>query len=644
MTQQRRVHPISFRSILIGFLLIPVDALWVAYRGGDGILSLLVPPVVTTFWLVGVNALVRKVKPRWALREGELAVVYAMLAVATGIASEWMYNVTPLIGFHTWFNTPRTNYDEEIVRYLPRSMVITDPKVLYDYYNGRTTLFVWHHILPWVKPMLAWGAIIFIVVFMMLCINSLMREQWTQNERLTFPIAQLPMALTENGGASPVWKNRLLWAGFAFGFVYDIYGGLIVQFPWLPDFRLRKPPFIDSYVNVFFPDRPWSNIGWTPLDIFPFMVALAYFLPLDLAFSSWFFFLFRKAQQIIASAYGYHGPLWQGMFGNPSPPFLTEQSWGAFIALFLISMWNSRHYLKRVWCDILSGKSSSQSPDLIHPRWALAGLVGGFIALAYFASLVKFSIPFLLWYFSMFILLGVIITRIRAELGPPIHEMAHMTTNRFFVDVLGTTYFARREGTILGMLIFMNRLYRSHPMPNQLEGIKLGERSHAINWRFFLALTLAIAGGIAFGFYAYLHRGYRVGGHTRQWLGNETTRIILDWRNNPKTTDWFGVAYIIAGAAFTYFLAQMRYRLAWWPFHPAGYALCMNFGIDYIWFCVFIAWLIKLFMLRYGGHKLYRRFIPMAFGIILGEYSAGAIWSWLAIVFPDKTWYSFSIN
>ena len=96
------------------------------------------------------------------------------------------------------------------------------------------------------------------------------------------------------------------------------------------------------------------------------------------------------------------------------------------------------------------------------------------------------------------------------------------------------------------------------------------------------------------------------------------------------------------GFLFTLMLMAMRMRFLWWPFHPAGYALSINFGIDYIWFCLVIISLVKWLILKYGGLKVHRQAVPFFMGLILGEFAVGSFWSALSIIIQRPT-YTFWI-
>ena len=82
----------------------------------------------------------------------------------------------------------------------------------------------------------------------------------------------------------------------------------------------------------------------------------------------------------------------------------------------------------------------------------------------------------------------------------------------------------------------------------------------------------------------------------------------------------------------------MRTYFLWWPFHPAGYAICTQFGAEYYWSAIMIAWLIKTLVLRYGGYRAYRKTLPLMFGLVLGEYCMGAFWSVLSVILRQHTY------
>ena len=130
-----------------------------------------------------------------------------------------------------------------------------------------------------------------------------------------------------------------------------------------------------------------------------------------------FFFFFRKGQQVIAASYGHS----QGVFGGgwlvPSPPYFSEQSWGAFLGLFLTALWIARGYLREVWRDIWRG--SGQDPTVRSHRWSLAGLAGSIVGLVGIGVAAGFSAPFLILYLALFLAFSVALTRMRAQLGPP---------------------------------------------------------------------------------------------------------------------------------------------------------------------------------------------------------------------------------
>ena len=81
------------------------------------------------------------------------------------------------------------------------------------------------------------------------------------------------------------------------------------------------------------------------------------------------------------------------------------------------------------------------------------------------------------------------------------------------------------------------------------------------------------------------------------------------------------------GAGLMAVLVFMKGRFLWWPFHPIGFAvgfsrLVRNQAI----LSIFIAWLVKTVIMKYGGVKVYRKARFFFLGLILGQYVIAILW------------------
>jgi uncharacterized protein DUF6784 len=68
-----------------------------------------------------------------------------------------------------------------------------------------------------------------------------------------------------------------------------------------------------------------------------------------------------------------------------------------------------------------------------------------------------------------------------------------------------------------------------------------------------------------------------------------------------------------------------RARLVWWPLSPIGLAMASTYAMDRIYFSVFVGWVIKVVIVRFGGLRLYRRAVPFFLGMLLGEGLFGGL-------------------
>ena len=73
-------------------------------------------------------------------------------------------------------------------------------------------------------------------------------------------------------------------------------------------------------------------------------------------------------------------------------------------------------------------------------------------------------------------------------------------------------------------------------------------------------------------------------------------------------------------------LMMARQRFLWWPLHPLGFAVSPGWALDRIWLSIFLAWLIKVVVLKYGGPGLYQKTRPFFLGVVLGQFVVGGLW------------------
>jgi hypothetical protein len=132
--------------------------------------------------------------------------------------------------------------------------------------------------------------------------------------------------------------------------------------------------------------------------------------------------------------------------------------------------------------------------------------------------------------------------------------------------------------------------------------------------------------GIFFGWAFLLEQAHRYGGDRIQWKGWEAFSRLDGWLRQSGTPNVYTIASTLAGFAFTAFLATMRARFAWWPFHPAGFAVSGSWSMALFAPSILAAWLLKAILLRYKGMTSYRPATYFFYGLILGEYVAGMAW------------------
>lgn len=629
--------------IIIGAALIPPNCLWISrtealdYSGFPTCASLFYNVVFSLILLMLLNVLIRRVAPRVAFCRRELLVVYGMVATGSSLVGhDFMEILVPTIPHAKYFASPANRWESLFSPHLPSWLTInTLGEGVSGYQLGRSTLYTAAHLKLWALPVAAWSVFLLATVASMLCINIIVRRQWTEHERLSYPVVQIPILITEGGGSNKLFRNRVFWIGFGLAAGLDLWNGLGQLYPSIPMLNVK----INDLSYIFSGSYPWKAMDRIWLTFYPFVIGLCYFMPTSMSFSSWFFFVFRKAMQVSAAALGYQGSdMWF--------PYVREQAYGAWIALFLVTLWLGRGYLKEVWRSAVTAEGNTHDGGVSY-RGTFAVLGLALLTMTVFLAKAGMTPIIALVYVFLYLLLCGAITRMRAELGPPAHEIALVSTTHMMVLGLGTAILGPQNLTIFSLLWFQNRTYRGLLMPQQAESLKAAHES-GLRMR-TMVTALAIAGfvGVVSAFWAHLHISYSRlyhGGHIGapgSGFAQEHYRTLQSWLTTPVAPDIMGVAAIGVGAATALFLSRMNTLFCGFPFHPAGYALGMAWGLDYVWGPIMISWALKVLILRYWGLKGYRTAMPFFVGLVLGEFVVGGMWSFLRGVLGIQTYTFF---
>jgi len=607
------------RALILGTLLIIISGYWVVGVENRIVYELTdfstYPTVIFVIFLLALlNLFLRRYFKRLTLNSAEMAIVYVMLSIATSLfGHDLVRQLIPMMTNPFWFATPENEWEDLFFRYIPRWLTVDNEYALAEYYKGESNFFTAQNIHAWLTPVLAWTSFIVVFLFGMLCVNLIVRKQWTENEKLSYPIIRLPLELSGN---PKFFKNKMMWIGFGVTLMIELLAGLKYLYPVIPS------PRIKVNIGQYLASKPWNAMQPLHINIYGFAMGLAYFMPLSLSFSLWFFHLFWKFQLAFFSIVGWRsGGGWQ-----------SDQRFGAWIGIGLLALFTSRNHIKDTIVKLVKGDKD-----------------GGLYRFAYFG--VAFSIVFILafWYlagsspwaialyFGIYMTLSIAITRMRAELGPPTHELHNAPPDRMMATVIGTRRFGAANLTNFTLLGWVAYGYRCHPMPHQLEGFKMSERLRMKNSTLIIAMIVAALVGSVASFGSHLGFYYRYPNYAI-W-GRGPFNSLGQWLSNPMVRDVTAINQMSFGFLFTILLMVLSRRYLWWPFHPVGYAVGSGWAIGWMWFSVFLSWLAKKVILAYGGSRAYRGAIPLFLGFILGQFFMGSLWSVIGIIL-NKSMYT----
>ncbi len=634
----RRPGAVTGRALLLGTVgaaAVGLLAPWAIHvlRGSYMALDFSTPAAVgLMFFLVaGPNLLLLRFRRSLALTTAELITIYTMMVVASAIPTMGLTaQVIPISTGAHYYASPENDWGELILPHIPAWLVprgtTVDAPVITHLYEGLPAggRVPWG---AWAQPLAAWIPMLLAVHFVMICMMVLLRRQWVDNERLAYPLAYLPLALAgaDSKGWPAILSRKTFWIGFGIAFVAGSWVGLHNYFPAVPGLQLVQSITVVKGI--------WSLIFRLS---FP-MIGFFYLVSLETSFSLWFFNLLAQAVRAAMTSLGIASTENLSVYGARDPIFKYVGT-GAFLALVASGLWIARGHLSLIWQRV-TGQAGPEvdEKEILSYRVAFWGMLGGLVVIGWWlaaSGLPMLVVPlFLVTAFVFFIGL----TRIVAESGMA-EAVAPAIAPAAVSGWLGWGVLGSQGMTALGLTYIWTSDIRTFVMASACNSLKMTDVITSKHRRLFWGFVLAILAALVASVWLTTTRAYSQGGVTmNSWFFNGAVQAAYKWvgdwsvrQPSPSVAGWF---YTALGAAIYLVLTALRFRSPRWPFHPIGYCIGSVWLMDQLWFTIFLTWLIKGTILRYGGMVSYQNMRPVFLGFICGQFTCNVVWvfiDWLS--------------
>lgn len=560
----------------------------------------------------------------------ELLCVYVIVSVGSALLSSDLLGILiTLMGHPTRFATDSNGWNTLFQGVLPNWLIVSDQAALKGYYEGNSTFFIRSHIMAWLKPSLYWMIFISALFVSFASLSVLLRKQWVEAERLTFPIVQLPIAMTE--APRKFFSDRLMWMGILIAGGITLLNGLHYLYPTIPEIPIKRRDFPVSSTP------PWGMINPIRIAFYFFAITLGFLMPLDLSVSSWLFYFLYLGQRVSSSALGFEP--------STGMPFADDQAAGALIAIGMFAIWGMRKHLVSAFKTAFMGvDKGSDGDEPASYRVAYLGLALSLLVMYVFVRKAGMSIGIAILFIGILTVAALVISRIRCEFGFPVHNLDGFGAQFILPRLIGPENISSTSLGALAVLSWTGRAFRSHPMPHQMEGLRLAGSGRSARRSMFYAILIGGLITIPICFWVYLDRFYQLGAGTARvgpWAlgyGSEAFPRLESWLKNPSqpiTARFGGMAF---GAGIAIVLSIARSRIFGFPLHPLGYAMANSWGMFNLWLPILIGSISKALVLKAGGLKTYRKATMFFFGLMLGEFVVGCSWTILGMILNIRTY------
>ena len=579
------------------------------------------------FYLVLGNILVGLAARRLSLRREELVLIFAMMFVSASLPTFGLVeHLLPMITGVFYYATPENGWVDLIQPLVPGWIAPSEENLILGFYEGlpQGESIPWG---GWMESLSAWLLFLLSLHLVSICLMVVLRKQWIQGERLLYPMMQAPIELVASGPGSgpmsavpPLLKRSLFWIGFALPVVIGSINGLSHYSPYFRGIGLSTG-FTILGVSV-------------PMQVSFSLLGFSYFISQPLGLGIWVFYLLTILERGVFNTLGIASTEKLGWFSNPQAPYLTHQALGAMLMFALFTLWKARIHLRQVVRKAFTGDPDiDDSSEIISYRGAVFAIVGGLAVMTVWLNAA--GIP--LWVVPLFLavafLLFIALSRIVVEAGVALVR-APLIAPDFIMASMGMSRLGGSGLTGLAYCYPWTADIVTFPMASCANNLKLIEETVAGPQRrpFFWAMMGGILVTLLSSFWIVIYLSYSYGGiNLHDWWWRASSEFPLTYLaqmlNSTATTDIWGWMFTFFGAGMMWILMICQLRFVSWPLHPLGLAMGGTvFTSGVMWFNVFLAWLIKGWVLKYGGSAAYMSLRSFFIGMILGAFVVSGTW------------------
>jgi len=568
-----------------------------------------------------LNGLLKWLRPRWGLSPRELLLIYIMVMVGGQPVTYGMTSyLLSIISAPYYFATPENRWTEFFHQYIPEWICPQDRQAIVWFYQGLPPgeSIPWR---VWLVPLAWWLPLIGAVMVASFALVAIMRRQWVENERLVFPLNEVPLRMVEGAEDERLlprfMRDRVFWAGFAVPFFITCWNTISYFYPTLGRIRF------DRWMT-------FSNFPTVRLLISPLVIGLTYFVNLDVSFSIWFFWALGMVQQAVFNKTGF-------TVGTPDTYSSTNaamawQGFGAFTVMVLLGLWVARHHLREVFRKAFRGDPAvDDSRELLSYRTAVWTLIISvtYIALWMWRSGMRPLVVGMFLFAALILYLGV--TRCVIE-GGLVFVRGPLIPQTFAIRTLGTrVIFDRVTMTSLAFSYAWLCDMICEFMPFAANAAKLASGRRLGRRAVLQAMAVAVTVSILVSVFYTIYLGYHHGAFNwDEWAfsggGAQTPfRNLVSKLQNPQPPDLKRMMMMGVGAVVGAAIIAARYRFPGVPLHPLGFAVASVIQVTWCMLSIFLAWLIKLVIIRLGGLRAFQRARPFFLGLIIGHFSGAGM-------------------